>query len=192
MQFWEALAWQTPLSVRECIDRLESHTEEDTFFRWLRVSPQETLLRILNGRSLRLFSKGSPFVRNSFEPYFYGDLSESQGVTVVRGSFRIHPIPLTFVTMWLAGVVTIGGAIFLTCAAEVITGHRYGEGDLPSWVGFVAGPILFTFGTGLVALGWRMGRGQRRRIVRFIETTLQGQRLPAPARERTLFKASLG
>ena len=43
-----------------------------------------------------------PFVRNSFTPRFVGHFSIENGVTVLSGSFSLHPVVRWFMVAWLS------------------------------------------------------------------------------------------
>ena len=66
-----------------------------------------------NGTSFRLFATGSPFVRNSWQPYFYGSLTDGGTRTLIRGQFRMHPAVLVLTILCLMVFIVIGGVITL-------------------------------------------------------------------------------
>ena len=105
-------------------------------------------------------------VHNSFEPYFYGSFAQEGGRTVIRGRFRPQLIVIAFMAVWFAFVLLIGGWITVL----VVTGRRVIHGPAA-----LVAPGMLAFGVGLVAIGWRMGRGQRERIKTVIEGTLQAE-----------------
>lgn len=193
MRLWEPLAWQVDRSAAEIRSQLEAQAEPDTLIRALafRFDPAGTVFYLGRDWGFRLFAKGPFWLRNSFEPFFYGRTEDDNGRAVIRGTFQLHPLMLVLMTMWLTGVVGIGGLILLFTVIDLVSGTNSVQGDLPQWAGLVAGPVLFSFGLGMVALGWRLGRRQRRAIQAFIESTLQAHRLQVVADGKILFKASL-
>ena len=98
---------------------------------------------------------------------------EEAGKTLIRGRFRIHPSVVALMAVWFLGVATIGGSISVVMLKEILTGRVVSRGDMPETLGVLLGPAMVAFGVALVAFGWRMGRGQREVIERFLETTLQ-------------------
>ena len=185
---WRTLTWETSLPAPECRSRLQHYSQADSVWRAFRFDAKGTVYSSVRPSSFRLFAKGPMFVRNSFEPYFYGSVLEADGRTLIRGRFRMHPVVLVFMTVWFIGVVTIGGLITAVMLYELLTGRRVSTEMAPGLAALL-GPAMLAFGIGLVALGWRMGRSQREQIEQFLETALQARRLtpafqPAPRRRR--------
>jgi hypothetical protein len=177
MRFTSELIWQTDVPVEECASRIQRATEKDSVARWFRLfGDQGTVYSTIKGNSFRLFAKGPAFMRNSFEPYFYGSFGREAGRTVVRGGFRPQALVIAFMAVWFSFVLLIGGVIAVSAVVEVVTGRRALHGrDLGTAALVLLGMLVF--GVGLVALGWRIGRGQRERIKTVIEGTLQAHRL---------------
>jgi len=148
--------------------RIERGTEKDSVARWFRFfGDQGTVYSTINGKSFRLFAKGPAFVHNSFEPYFYGSFAREDRRTVVRGRFRPHALVIAFMAVWFSFLLLIGGII----AVSAVVGRRAPHGG-GLWTAALILPGMLVFGIGLLALGWRMGRGQRERIKAVIEGTL--------------------
>ncbi len=167
------LAWETELSVAECQKRLARLLERPGFFRaW--EAEQGTVFGAVDGSSFYLVAKGSPYLRNSFAPYFFGGLLHRDGTTEVRGRFRVHGFVLLFMAVWFVGVLLLGGLITAVALTELLTGQRFLQGDARPEAVVVAGPGMLLAGVALVWVGWRIGRGQRERLGRFIEETLGG------------------
>lgn len=181
---WRTLIWETSLPAPECRSRLEHYSEPDSIWRGFRFDPKGTVYGSTRAGSFRLFAKGPAFVRNSFEPYFYGSVVETNGRTLIRGRFRVHPFVLAFMAVWFFGVVTIGGLITAVMLYEILTGRRVSEGSMAPGLAVFIGPGMLAFGIGLVTFGWRIGRSQRERIERFLETTLQARRLTSASSRR--------
>src|SRR5438552_8713271 len=179
MRLAPEFTWQTELAIPECKSRLERATEKESASRWFRFGDSGTVYSRVGEASFRLFAKGPAFVHNSFEPYFYGSFAQEGGRTVVRGRFRPQAIVIAFMAVWLAFVSLIGGVIVVRAVVGLGTGKRDMHGDLgPGAVALITLGIL-AFAVGLVAVGWRMGRGQRERIQMVVEGTLQAHRLTA-------------
>ncbi len=174
---WRTLTWETSLPAPECRSRLQHYSQADSVWRAFRFDSKGTVYSSIRPSSFRLFARGPMFVRNSFEPYFYGSVVEADGRTLIRGCFRMHPFVLVFMAVWFVGVVIIGGLITAVMLYELLTGHRVSSGNMAPGLAALIGPGMLAFGIGLVALGWRMGRSQRAQIEQFLETTLQARRL---------------
>ena len=129
---------------------------------------------------LSLVCEGTSLYHNAFEPYFYGSFAQEGGRTVVRGRFRPQAIVIAFMAFWFAFVSLIGGVIVVRAVVGLGTGTRAMHGDLghPGAAALITLGML-AFAVGLLAVGWRMGRGQRERIQMVIEGTLQAHRLTA-------------
>lgn len=167
-----ARVWDTSLSALECRQRLQDYSEPDGISRLLGSDSKRTVYASIRPESFRLFAKGPAFFGNLYEPYFYGSLVEVDGRTAIRGRFRVHPFALVYVTAWFFFVVTIGGFITVVMSYEILTGRRVSHGSLHPALAVFIGPAMLLFGVSLAVLGWRMGRSQRDRIERFLETTL--------------------
>src|SRR2546425_2036552 len=177
MRLTGELNWQTDVPVEECASRIQRATEKDSVARLFRFGDQGTVYSTINGRSFRLFAKGPAFVHNSFEPYFYGSFAQEGGRTVVRGRFRPQAIVIAFMAVWFAFVSLIGGVIVVRAVVGLGTGTRAMHGDLGPGAAELITLGILAFAVGLVAVGWRTGRGQRERIQMVIERTLQAHRL---------------
>jgi len=88
----------------------------------------------------------------------------------------MHPFVIAFMTLWLLGAVTIGGVVMAVLLYEILTGRRISQGTMSPELAIFIPPGLLVFGIGLMAFGWRMGRGQRQGIERFVKTTLEAER----------------
>src|SRR6185436_3653142 len=127
---WREQLWETDLSIEECLSRMTSSTERDTMFHRLGFHPKGTVFSSIEGNTFRLFAKGVPFVRNSSQPYFYGSVAKSGKRTLIRGRFRMHRNVETFLGVWFASVIVIGGIITVFALTQIITGRRIFEGNL--------------------------------------------------------------
>ena len=169
MRLAPEFTWQTDLAIPECKSRLERATEKESASRWFRFGESGTVYSRVGEASFRLFAKGPAFVHNSFEPYLYGSFARDGGRTVVRGRFRPHTLALGFMVVWFTFVLLVGGLI----TVRSVTGSRGGDLGPGAAVLFALG--MLTFGITLVTVGWRMGRGQRERVQKLVEETLEAR-----------------
>jgi hypothetical protein len=174
---WREQLWETDLSVEACLSKVTSSTEKDTMFRGLGLHPTGTIFSSIEGNTFRLVAKGVPFVRNSFQPYFYGSVAKAGERTLIRGRFRMHRNVETFFGVWFAFVTVIGGIITIFALEQLITGRRILEGNMDVRAAAVTAPGMLVFTVALAWLGWWFGQGQRQCMELFIETTLMAHRL---------------
>jgi len=163
MKLWPQTVWQTDLSVAECQSRLARVTDKDSVSRWFRFADRGTVYSTMTDRSFRLFAKGSAFIRNSFEPYLYGSFVQTQRGTTLLGVFRPHTFVLAFMAVWFA-FVSVGGGLMSVVSLVALATGRVPQGTLSPGLGLFIGPALVGFGIAIVAVGWRLGRGQRERM----------------------------
>jgi len=71
--------------------------------------------------------------------------------------------------VWFTFVLLVGGLI----TVRSVTGSRGGDLGPGAAVLFALG--MLTFGITLVTVGWRMGRGQRERVQKLVEETLEAR-----------------
>lgn len=177
MAIWREFEWRSDLPPDECRTLLESATTSDSFSQRLMFTSADAVLSSVNENGFRLFVKGPPLVRNSFEPYFYGRFEQAKfgKQTLIRGRFKMHPLVTAFMGVWFTLALLIGGVFEVAVISHLITGQPKFSGDLHPVVTLFFLPCMLAFGAALVAVGWRIGRGQRERITAFIETTFKAQ-----------------
>ncbi len=104
--------------------------------------------------------------RNSFAPQFRGRLIPQTTGTRVEGRFGMDPFVKIFLAVWFAGVVTIGGLIFVSSIGQALSG--YVSGNSHTNIGIIVPPILLAFGVLLVRFGKRLGRGEETYILSWL------------------------
>lgn len=177
MRLWRYRQWQTDLSFEKCRELLQSAATGDVQVTPLRFATTSNLLGPIGECRFRLFAKGHPFVRNSFQPYFYGSLepADKGGKAVIRGRFVTHPLVTAFMAFWLFGALFGSAAFEIALVCYLITGTPKFEGDLHPLVALFFAPLVPVGGAGVAVVGWAMGRGQRGRIASFIENTFKAR-----------------
>jgi len=71
----------------------------------------------------------------------------------------MHSFVKIFLAVWFAGVVTIGGFIFMSSIGQALSVD--GGDNSHTNIGIIVPPILLAFGVLLVRFGKRLGRGGR-------------------------------
>lgn len=103
--------------------------------------------------------------RNDFAGHFYGTIGPEQGGARVEGCFAAPRWARYFMRFWIAFALICGVPVFVSSLRELLRGDP--KGDL--WVGLVVPPFLVFVGTVLPMLTQRFGRGDRRRMIEFIQ-----------------------
>jgi len=85
----------------------------------------------------------------------------------------------TFLGVWFAFVIVIGGILTMFALKQIISGQRLFEGNMDIRATAITAPGMLVFAAALAWFGWRFGQGQRRCMEQFIENTLVAHRLTA-------------
>ena len=141
-----AIILVAPLSIAECKRRIVQGIDpENPFENWLGSQP---ILGRVYGNTVRLQRRRN--YRNSFAPIYFGKLEEASGKTYIRGYFRMHLLVIILL-MFVVCVLTI---------ASILSGQLAVCGV---FVPFLA----------LVGLGRAIGKGEKKTIIEFLQTTLE-------------------
>jgi hypothetical protein len=117
----------------------------------------------VSGRSVRLRKR--IYYRNSFQTFLTGTLEPHGEGSAFRGTASMHPFVTAFVIVWFAGVVLIGGAVFVAAIRRLVVG----EGEP---VGLIVPPLMVVFGVFMVCFGRYLARGEERFLVAFVAEVL--------------------
>ena len=123
------------------------------------------VLASFDGYKFRLYVRRD--YRNSFAPLFSGRLVPQTTGTRVEGRFGMHPFVKIFLAVWFAGVVTIGGFIFVSSIGQALSGDV--SDNSKRHIGMVVPPILLGFGVLLVRFGKKLGRDEETRILSWLK-----------------------
>ena len=105
--------------------------------------------------------------RNDFTGHFFGKVEPEAGGSRIEGYFAAPRWARYFMRLWIAFAVISGVPLFVVSLRDVLTGHHEVGGD--SWVGLVVPPFLILVGTVLPRITQRFGRGDRRRMIEFVQ-----------------------
>jgi hypothetical protein len=156
---------RTKLSVAECRTRLGSATDLGGMaLSWDSAVPG-SVMGEFRGQVFRLHTP--KYYRNSFAPFFYGQLSSVDGGTALEGSFRMHPFVRLFIVFWYAFLLIFGFAGIIVPAAKY-----EGSGLSRNWY-FAGLGILAVLGVGMVQIGKWLGKGEHEVIHAFLKSTLE-------------------
>jgi hypothetical protein len=158
---------RTKLSIADCRTRLGSATDLGGLaLSWDAAAPG-AVLGEFRGSVFRLHTK--KYYNNSFAPFFYGKMTESDGGTVLEGGFRLHPFVRLFMLFWFSFLVIFAAGALIVPAPP----HPPGEGGR-GW--FFAGlGVSALLGAGLILCGQWLGRGERTVIHSFLKNTLEAR-----------------
>lgn len=156
---------RTKLSMADCRARLASATDLGGMaLSWDAVG-LAAVVGEFRGPAFRLHTR--KYYSNSFAPFFYGKLTQSDGGAILEGRFRMNPFTRLFMVFWFAFLLLFGlGAVMVPPPA-----YRPG-GAGRGW--FIGGLILVAIvGFGLVLVGRWLGRGDQDVIHAFMKNTLE-------------------
>ncbi len=111
--------------------------------------------------------------RNDFAPNLYGEIQTEAGGSRIEAHFDVPRWVKTFMRFWLAGVVLLGGPIFVLSALDYLTGSHHTTGD--NRVGLIVAPAMVLWGFLLPRIGRWFGVGDERFLIEFVQQTLAAQ-----------------
>lgn len=177
----------TSIPIDECLNKLEAASEKHSIFGQFlnyfspNYPPSGKPEIKIYGNKFRLFIKFDKLLnRNPFHTFFYGELSPStNGGTIIKGKFKMHPFIRAFMAFWFSGVIISGGVFFIISLIHILelditdAGMYHGT---PTWeVIFV--PLLIASGYALVKFGKSLSKDEEVHLIEFIKTTLSASEL---------------
>ena len=154
----------TPDALAEALRRAID-PEHPTLFSLSGYEGERPILGEVNMNKFRLQKRRVS--RNDFAGHFYGEIEAESGGAKIEGYFAAPRWARYFMRIWLGLAVIIGAPIVVSTLRDVITNQRKLSGDL--WVGLVVPPLLIFFGTGLPRMAQRLGKGDRRTLINFVQ-----------------------
>ena len=107
----------SPLPLDESGARLREATDRGGLLSWFGSKP---IVGRVSGRSVRLRKRIG--YRNWFQTFLTGTLEPHGEGSAFRGTAGIHPLVTAFMVAWFAGVVLIGGALFVAAVQGLVVG----------------------------------------------------------------------
>jgi hypothetical protein len=157
---------RTRFSISECRSRLESAVDAGGFaFSLSGYAGSKEILGKIHERNFRLQKRRS--YQNSFAPFFYGKFTPSDGGTLIKGEFRLHPFVRAFMAFWFSFLT-----IFVIAALFLPSGGQPEAAGGRIFMLLTAG-LLAVFGIGLVKLGQWLGDSERQTITIFLKRMLE-------------------
>jgi len=108
--------------------------------------------------------------RNDFAPNLYGKIHTEATGSRIEGHFDVSRSVKIFMRVWLAGVVLLGGPIFVLSVFDRFSGSHYTTGD--DWVGVIVPPAMILWGFLLPKIGLWVGGSDKRFLAEFVTQTL--------------------
>jgi hypothetical protein len=131
----------SPLPPDEAVARLREAVDRGGLPSWF---GSKSVVGRVSGRSVRLHRRIS--YQNSFQTFLTGTLEAHGEGCAFRGTAGMHPLVTAFVVVWFAGIVLIGGAVFVAAVRRLVMGA--GEP-----VGLIVTPLMVVFGVFMVWFG---------------------------------------
>jgi hypothetical protein len=169
---------QSPLSVEQCATVLKNATVNDTPFGTMFVATS-TIICKFSRNNFRLRQKRS--YGNSFGPYFYGKLQQTETGTEISGEFRIHPFVVAFMALWFGLLILIGGMMVFTSLTQLVTGHYDHAKNGNPLVGIFGPLIMVIFGIAFVKFGKWLGRSEETKMASFLQEAFSTNKAPSAA-----------
>ena len=171
----------SPLSPTECAARISSTASSGSSWFGSRRDPStsEPIIGRVTGSSLWLRRRIA--YNNSFQIFFRGELRAEGGGTRIIGTFAMSGFVQVFMSVWLVGVVLLGGIIFVATLASFAPGssvHVHGDN---LYMGLIIPPVMFCGGVGMLLLGRFLARNEPRIITESLARVVNGKIVIQPA-----------
>ena len=158
---------RTKLSIADCRTRLGSATDLGGMaLSWDAAAPGPVLGEF-HGTVFRLHTK--KYYSNSFAPFFYGKLKQTDGGTEVDGKFRLHPFIRLFMLFWFALL------IIFAISPMIIPAEHNPVSGFNRQVFYSGLAALAVLGIIFVQIGQWLARGEREVIHAFLKKTLEAE-----------------
>ena len=157
---------QTGLSVHDCKMRLLASVDVEKFSLSMSgFAGSKDMLGKIQGNKFRIQKRRD--YRNSFAPFFYGQLTNDGADTLIEGEFRMHPVAKAFMAVWFAFLL-----IFSLMAAILPPQSQFEAGRVPLLAASVG---MMAFGVALVLFLHRLASGEQKAILDFLKVKLEAR-----------------
>ena len=160
----------TPGAVADALRR-SIDEEHRTLFSLSGYRGSLPVLGEVTGTTFRLQRRR--YWHNDFAPNFYGEIQTEASGSRIEAHFDVSRWVRTFMRFWLAGVVLLGGPIFVLSVLDYFTGSHHTSGD--NRIGLIVPPALVLWGFLLPRIGRWFGVGDERFLLEFVQQTLAAQ-----------------
>jgi hypothetical protein len=157
----EGVELVSPLAREDVVRRLQAAVDSE----WTFAGRKEAVGQI-GADAFRL--RARIFYRNSFQTFLFGKLVAEGRRTRLVARSGMHPLAALFMTLWLAAVGAFA-VVGLSAAVE--------PADAAAGLLFLVPLAMFGFGIALVGIGRWIARDERRRLIAFLERTVEARPL---------------
>jgi hypothetical protein len=168
----------SPRTREACVERLREAVGSS----WLPFSPAYVVGRV---RADAITLRRKIWYGNSFQTILRGQLRDDPQGTRISCRFGINRFVFVFMCVWFAGVIGIGGTMFVTSLIALARGRDPGEA--PAWLGVLFPLLMVGFGVGLLAFCRYLARNERDEMLGFLRETLSAWDVdaspPGPVRD---------
>ena len=124
--------FNTNLDIDECKLRLKSSIDDTSFT--TAILGSKLIVGKIKGDKFRLmkrtyYPKINVYIKTSFTPFFYGRFIKQDNGVEIKGYFSMLPVVKVFITLFLCGLLILGGIIFALCVIDIITENRLFNGN---------------------------------------------------------------
>jgi hypothetical protein len=174
----------SPLTPTECASRLTAAIDTGGLFSFDALFGSKPVIGRVTESSIRLRKRIPDYIpikdrkpfkgyNNPFQTFLTATMRHEPGGTVISGKLAMDPPVRIFMFVWFAGVILIGGTIFLATISSLISGS--GGHPQNQWPGVVIPPLMLGFGYGFIRLGRYLARDEARFLVDFLIKKLDAQ-----------------
>jgi hypothetical protein len=154
----------SPHSRSACVSKLRASTEQE----WNILGKGEVVGRVGEDGLVLFMRRASD---NAFKTILAATLTDYFGQTRLRCRFRVPHATAVILTLWIFGIVLVGGTCLVTFLVKAATSqslYDVGIAFLPLSVGVVG-----------LALAWMLrlfARNDRELLLEFLQSTIDGRR----------------
>jgi hypothetical protein len=160
----------SPFPTYAVADALRQTIDEEriTLFSLSGYKGKRPLLGKVGDHTFRLQKRR--YYKNSFAPFCYGEFEPEAGGTRIEAHFDMSRWVRYFMQFWMAVVILLGGAVFVSTMEDILRGGHYIHGQ--TWMGILVPLAMVLFGVLLPRIGRLLGRGEERFMLEYLQQTL--------------------
>jgi hypothetical protein len=165
----ETVELKSPLSRNECVQRLRRELNAP----W-KIFGDGPVMGTVSEASLR--ARKRIWYGNSFQTILSAVMSDDGTRTHIACKFGLSCFVRVFSIFWLAGVLSVGGMLFLASLASLVSDPTQAMKGT-AWVGLVVPPAMILFFFVGLGFGRYLARDERDCLLQYLNATIAAQRI---------------